>query len=45
LSQVEAWGESEEDSPDEDDKSDDSDDGEDSKGMAAHLDRILKDLP
>ena len=45
MSQVEAWGESEEDSPDEDDKSDDSDDGEDSKGMAAHLDRILKDLP
>ena len=43
-SQVEAWGESKQDSPDEDDENDD-DDGDDSEGMAARLDRILQNLP
>ena len=43
-SQVEAWGESEEDTPDEDDENDDDDDGDDSEGMAARLDQILQDL-
>ena len=38
-------GESEEDSPNKDHESDDGDDGEDSEGIAAHLDRILDDLP